>query len=166
MRVLACLLAMGLIGGCVRRTIDITSEPEGALVWVNDREVGRTPCSIEFTHYGRYDVRLRHDGYEPISGFGDADAPVWDFVGADLIAEIIPGQFTSRVKWNFTMIPTDSDEGAVMDRAKQLRARIVPSAENEKAEAEVVQMQNKPAPEPSKSALPVPSSVLPAGQKP
>ena len=73
MRLLTCILALGLMSACVRRTIEITSEPEGALVWLNDREVGRTPCSIEFTHYGRYDVRLRRDGFEPISGFGDAD---------------------------------------------------------------------------------------------
>jgi len=41
------------MGGCVRRVIDITSDPPGARVWVNDREAGRTPCSVEFTHYGR-----------------------------------------------------------------------------------------------------------------
>lgn len=166
MRLLICILVVASIGGCVRRTIEITSEPEGALVWLNDREVGRTPCSIEFTYYGRYDVRLRRDGYEPISGFGDADEPAWDFVGADLVAEVIPAKLTSRVQWHFSMVPTDSDEAAVLERAKNLRARIVASPEVEKAEAEVVQMQNASVAPLSKAVLPVPSSVLPASERP
>ena len=168
MRLLSCILVIGAIaaiGGCVRRTIEITSEPEGALVWLNDREVGRTPCSIDFTYYGRYDVRLRRDGFEPISGFGDADEPAWDFIGADLVAEIIPAQLTSRVKWHFIMIPTDSDEAAVLDRARQMRTRIVQPSENEEAQAEVMQMQNTPVAPVSKSVMPVPSSVLPASER-
>ena len=166
MRLLTCILALGLMSACVRRTIEITSEPEGALVWLNDREVGRTPCSIEFTYYGRYDVRLRRDGFEPISGFGDADEPVWDFVGADLIAEIIPAKLTSRVKWHFTMIPTDSDEAAVLERAKNLRTRLFEAPEMETADAAVTQMQNAPVPPAPKNVLPVPSSVLPASERP
>ena len=166
MRLLTCILALGFMSACVRRTIEITSEPEGALVWLNDREVGRTPCSIEFTYYGRYDVRLRRDGFEPISGFGDADEPAWDFVGADLIAEVIPAKLTSRVKWHFTMIPTDSDEAAVLERAKNLRTRLFEAPEMETAEAAVTQMQNAPVPPAPKNVLPVPSSVLPASELP
>ena len=169
MRLLHCILVIGAIttiGGCVRRTIEITSEPEGALVWLNDREVGRTPCSIDFTYYGRYDVRLRRDGFEPISGFGDADEPAWDFVGADLVAEIIPAKFNSRVKWHFTMIPTDSDEAAVLERAKNLRTRLFEAPEMETAEAAVTQMQNAPVPPAPKNVLPVPSSVLPVSERP
>jgi len=39
--------------GCVRRVIDITSDPPGARVWVNDREVG--PHAVRRRHQ-----RLRH----------------------------------------------------------------------------------------------------------
>ncbi|MCC5829414.1 MAG: PEGA domain-containing protein [Phycisphaeraceae bacterium] len=56
------LTVAGGLGGCVRRTITITSEPSGALVHLNDQEVGRTPLTIGFTHYGVYDVRLTHEG--------------------------------------------------------------------------------------------------------
>ena len=155
------------MSACVRRTIEITSEPEGALVWLNDREVGRTPCSIEFTYYGRYDVRLRRDGFEPISGFGAAkcNKSIYRF-GADLIAEVIPAKLTSRVKWHFTMIPTDSDEAAVLERAKNLRTRLFEAPEMETAEAAVTQMQNAPVPPAPKNVLPVPSSVLPVSERP
>ena len=60
--VLFCCLMLG----CGDRTISITSSPSGALVWVNDREVGRTPVQIGFIYDGQYDVRIERDGYEPI----------------------------------------------------------------------------------------------------
>lgn len=56
--VLGCMVA-GF--GCVERTITITSEPSGALVHLNDEEVGRTPLTVPFTFYGVYDVRLEMD---------------------------------------------------------------------------------------------------------
>jgi hypothetical protein len=148
--------------GCVRRVIDITSDPPGARVWVNDREAGRTPCSIEFTHYGRYDVRLRREGYEPVVGFGDADAPVWDFVGADLVSEVLPARLESRVQWHFTMIPTDRDEAALVQRARQMRTGLA---------GRDAQMQADPAGqtpvlrEPPKDVVPAAPSVIPSAQQ-
>ena len=55
-------------GGCGRqeRVIEITSEPAGAVVWLNDRELGRTPVQTEFLFFGVYDVRLALEGYEPV----------------------------------------------------------------------------------------------------
>jgi len=146
------------LGGCVRRVIDITSDPSGARVWVNDREAGRTPCTIEFTHYGRYDVRLHREGYEPIAGWGDADAPVWDFIGCDLISEVIPTQITSRVKWQFTMIPTDMDEPALVQRARTMRTNLDQRGAERDAErgGEVSVLPEEP-----KDAVPIPRSVIP-----
>jgi len=144
--------------GCVRRVIDITSDPPGARVWVNDRDAGRTPCSIEFTHYGRYDVRLRREGFEPVVGFGDADAPVWDFVGCDLVSEVLPANLTSRVAWHFTLIPTDQDEAALVQRARTMRTGLAERgaevARERGGEAEVFS-------EPPKDAVPAAPSVLP-----
>jgi hypothetical protein len=154
---MAVLMAAGL-GGCVRRVIDITSEPPGARVWLNDREAGRTPCSVEFTHYGRYDVRLRREGYEPVAGWGDADEPVWDFVGCDLVSEVIPGRFTSRVQWHFTLIPTDRDEAALVQRARAMRTGLDEraaefAAERGDEEAKAVEREDP-------AAVPVPGSVI------
>jgi hypothetical protein len=145
--------------GCVRRVIDITSDPPGARVWVNDREAGRTPCSVEFTHYGRYDVRLRREGFEPVAGWGDADEPVWDFVGCDLVSEVVPARFTSRVQWHFTLIPTDQDEAALVQRARAMRTGLDERAAEFAAEKgdgeEKVLEPTDPA------AVPVPGSVMP-----
>ncbi|MSR19182.1 MAG: PEGA domain-containing protein [Phycisphaerales bacterium] len=107
--------------GCVRRTISITSDPSGALVSLNGREVGRTPCEAEFTYYGTYDVRLALSGYSTIEGGGQADAPWWDFIGADLVSEVIPQQLESRTEWHFDMKPADGDVAGLLVRARELR---------------------------------------------
>ena len=110
-----------LCSGCVRRTIMITSEPAGVLVWVNDREVGRTPVDIDFEFYGVYDVRLELAGYEPMMTFGEAAPPWWDGVGADFFAELAPADLHSEVHWHYDLAPLMDDREALVDRADQLR---------------------------------------------
>ncbi len=123
-------LTIPFAGGCVRRTISITSTPSDALVYVNDREIGRTPCEVDFLFYGEYDVRLKQDGYESIIGSGTASAPIWDFIGADLIVEVAPINLESRVEWHFDFIPANNDHAELLDRARQLRS----SAQSEQSE--------------------------------
>src|SRR5688500_18580755 len=53
-------------GGCVVREMVIDSEPRGALVYLNDQEIGRTPLTKEFTWYGTYDAVVRLEGYETL----------------------------------------------------------------------------------------------------
>ena len=114
--------------GCIRRTLAITTEPSGALLWLNDREVGRTPVEVDFDHYGTYDVRLERDGYEPMMTSGKAKAPWWDTVGLDLIAEAVPGTLTSRIEWHYVMQPIDDDRERLIERARDLREIIGPDA--------------------------------------
>ncbi len=110
--------------GCVERTISITSDPAGALVYLNDEEIGRTPCEATFLHYGTYDVRIVKDGYEPFMGPAEAKAPLYDLPGPDLVADLLPVRLRSRVEWHFTLLPVQDDEAAMIDRARQLRARM------------------------------------------
>ena len=117
----ACLLPGG---GCVRRVVEITSEPSGALVWMNDREVGATPCEVEIIHYGEYDLRVVRDGWEPVSTGRSADPPVWDLPGPDLIAELLPVEIESRTTWHVVLQPEDRDPDAVMARAIEMRDRL------------------------------------------
>lgn len=114
-------------GGCVRRVISITSAPSGATVWLNDREIGRTPCEAEFTYYGTYDVRLQLDGYEPLDTTGEAVAPIWDSIGPDLIAEALPAKLESTNAWHYELVPTSLDHAALLERAKALREKSLPA---------------------------------------
>ncbi len=124
MRLLPVVLAGLLLAGCVRRHVDISSVPPGALVRVNDREVGRTPCRVEFDHYGDYDVRLSLEGYETVVGVGSAEAPVWDWAGVDLVGELAPFDLVSSTKWEFHMVPSTDDPETLVQRATALRSDL------------------------------------------
>jgi hypothetical protein len=113
----ACFLTLG----CVRRKLNITSSPSGALVYLNDREVGRTPVDVDITYYGTYDVRLLKEGYEPLMTSGDAPGPLWDLPGPDFIAELLPVDLTSETDWHYELEIEDNDADALLTRAEELR---------------------------------------------
>lgn len=113
--------------GCVQRTISITSQPQGALVYLNDEEVGRTPVTVPFTYYGTYDVRVVHDGYAPLWTKQKAQAPWWEWPGPDLVGEAIPNNEVN-LAWHFDLEPatpaSEVDPGLLLDHANQLKARV------------------------------------------
>lgn len=119
---LAILLAANV--GCVRRTISIDSTPPGALVWVNDQELGRTPFETDFLFYGTYDVRLVHPEREPQLTTGHARPPLWDNIPLDLAAEMLPMHLQSRVHWHYDLEPRQDEPEALLQRANQFRARV------------------------------------------
>lgn len=121
---LLLVVAFGAASGCVRRTVTITTEPPGALVWLNDREVGRSPIEIDFDYYGTYDVRLERDGYEPMMTSGHASAPLWETVGLDLLAELTPITLRARIAWHYVLEPLDDDRETLVERARDLRQRL------------------------------------------
>lgn len=75
--------------GCVRRTATFTTVPEGALLHVNDEEVGRTPATVEFTWYGDYDLVYRLEGYEPVHTHHRIDPPWYQYFPIDFFAEVL-----------------------------------------------------------------------------
>lgn len=145
------------LSGCLKRTISITTEPEGALVWLNDVEVGRTPLETDFTYYGTYDVRIRREGYEPLATSAKASAPVYEWPGADLVSEAVPANIHTVVRWHWVLTPRieatldkPAAESEVLSRARELRSRSVPP----KPEAEP-QSQPQPQPQPGATTEPV-----------
>ena len=87
-----CLAAAAGCTGRVARTITVESQPQGAIVWLNDNEVGRTPVSVPFTWYGVYRIRLEKEGYETLTVYQRVAAPWYQWVGIDLAFEtVIPG---------------------------------------------------------------------------
>ena len=116
--------------GCqgVQRSLEITSQPSGALVHVNDVEVGRTPVSVPFTHYGTYDVRVAAEGYRPLWTQAEAKVPLWDLPGPDLVAEAVGGE--STVQWHFDLEPMpEQTERTLVSHARQMRALLRQEAE-------------------------------------
>ncbi|MCC6321329.1 MAG: PEGA domain-containing protein [Phycisphaerales bacterium] len=125
------------LSACTQRTLVITTEPPGALVWLNDVEVGTTPVETDFTYYGGYDVRIRRPGYEPVQTKRVIQAPWYELPVVDLAAEMWPvGQdgergLHNRVEWTFTLtraLERGPDPAAaeqeIIGRAGELRSRL------------------------------------------
>ncbi|HIB00912.1 MAG TPA: PEGA domain-containing protein [Phycisphaerales bacterium] len=121
MRLILFIIASSLMLGCVKRTISISSNPPGALVWVNDREVGRTPVSFNFTYHGEYDIRIEGEGSEPIMTTAWTDRPFWDAPFVDLAAEVAPINIDTKTVWHFELDPLKNNPEELLQRAKKLR---------------------------------------------
>jgi PEGA domain len=129
-------LVAGLICvGCakVQRTMSIDSDPEGALVYMNDQEIGRTPVTRDFIWYGWYDITLRKDGYKTLTTRAQVIAPAWQWPPFDLVAEFSPARLKDIHRLSFKLEPPGeqptTDE--MLGRAEQLRVQLQ-SSENTK----------------------------------
>lgn len=124
---LGAILVAGSLGGCLERTVTITSDPPGALVVLNDVEVGRTPVTTGFTYYGDFDVRLRKEGYEPLVTHHSASAPIYEYPPFDLGATAWPGRITTDRHWHFVLTPSPdpkADEPGLVERARELQSKV------------------------------------------
>jgi PEGA domain len=113
-------------GGCVERTLSVQSNPPGALVYLNNQEVGRTPVRRDFLWYGDYEVVLRKDGYQTLKTSKAVIAPIYEWVPLDLIAELLPIPFKDRhsVTYNLQPQPQQTNETALLARAQELRTQL------------------------------------------
>lgn len=154
----AAALAALTLTGCLERTIRVTSDPPGAIVWLNDVEIGQTPAQARFKFYGVYDVRLELPGYEPIHEGREAKAPFHEYPGPDLIASALPSRIHTTLDWHYTLTPSPpladpAAEDAFLDRARALRTRLGPAPAADPA----------PQPEPDQTPRPEPPVLEPDG---
>lgn len=120
------LLLAVLAGGCVRQTMTIESDPPGALVYLNQEEVGRTPMTRDFKWYGDYDVTLRLEGYQTLKTNEEVIAPWWNWVPFDLFAQLVPGAEDHR-QFRYKLEPADptrDQAGGLMERADEMRGQL------------------------------------------
>jgi len=113
--------------GCLERTIAVQSAPTGALVYLNDREIGRTPIQRDFTWYGTYDVTIRKDGYRTIKTTAPVIAPWYEFPPIDLIAELLPIPLKDHRYLNYDMEPLPQgmvDSAGMVQRAEEMRSQL------------------------------------------
>lgn len=130
--VLLGLLVCLATTGCVQRRMTVRTNPPGALLYVDDYEIGTTPISLPFTYYGTRKVRLVKDGYETLTLMQSIPPPWYEFFPLDFVAEnCVPGQIRDRRVLDYQLrpqaiVPTDQ----LLARAEELRrgAHMVPGA--------------------------------------
>ena len=112
----------------MQRRLTIRSNPPGALVYVDDHELGITPVSHDFIYYGTRKVRLVKDGYETLTLLQPIPAPWYQFIGLDFITEnVIPGEIRDERVLDYQLspqiiVPTEQ----LLGRAENLRHSSVP----------------------------------------
>jgi PEGA domain len=114
-------------GGCVERTLSVASDPPGALVFLNDQEVGRTPLQHDFTWYGKYDVILRKDGYESAKTSASVEPPIYELPPLDLLVDLLPFRIVDCHSIEFTMrlySATSDDSQGLVQRAQTMRGEL------------------------------------------
>ena len=124
---LLCVMAL-LVGfvlpGCVRRRLTVRSNPPGASVYVDNIEVGTTPCAVDFTYYGTREIRLVKDGYETLTVNQPLPTPWYEVPPLDLVSEtMVPYEIHDERNVNYNLAPQMMVPGAqLLGRAEQLRA--------------------------------------------
>ncbi len=127
--VLLGLLLCTCQSGCVERRLTIRSNPPGALVYVDDYEIGVTPVSTSFIYYGTRKIRLVKDGYETLTVMQSIPSPWYEYVPLDFVSEnFVPGQIRDQRVLDFQLkpqmlVPTDQ----LLQRAEQLRRGVHPA---------------------------------------
>jgi hypothetical protein len=167
--------------GCakVQRTLSINSDPPGALVFMNDQEVGRTPVTRDFIWYGWYDLVLRKEGYKTMKTRAEVIAPPWQWPPFDFAAEFSPARLKDRHQLLYKLepeeFPPSNDE--MLGRAEQMRVQLESSpntrnpatrpatqpATTQSTQPATTQSTTEPATEPT-SAPVVPSPPAPTTQ--
>jgi PEGA domain len=120
----AILAGVGLTG-CVERRYTIRTNPPGALVVVNNEEIGTTPVSKTFYYYGDRDITLMRDGFQTERVLQKVDPPWYDNLVTEFISEtVIPFTIRDERDFNFQLRPTETPQtDALVDRGQALRTQ-------------------------------------------
>jgi hypothetical protein len=115
-----------LLSGCVERRLVINTAPQGAIVILNDEQLGVSPATTSFKWYGDYSVRLSKDGYETLDTHRKLKAPWYDYFPFDFFAQVVyPGQIVDTYEWTFELAPRQqitSDE--LIRKADELKNQL------------------------------------------
>lgn len=120
------LIVSLFLAGCVERQLTIKTEPQGALVTLNDEEIGTSPVTVSFNWYGDYNVRISKEGYQTLKTHRRLKGPWYDRFPFDLFAQlIIPKRIVDSYEWTFTLAPKQypTREELIRD-AEQLKKQL------------------------------------------
>jgi hypothetical protein len=120
---LVCLAACCLSSGCVRRRLTVRSNPPGAQVFVDDQEIGTTPCSSSFVYYGTRKVTLIKDGYRTETLYQKLSAPWYQIPPLDFASENLTiREIRDERVVDVQMVPQEIvPQAKLLERANSLR---------------------------------------------
>jgi hypothetical protein len=90
--------------GCVKRTVLIDSQPQGAAVYFDYQKKGTTPCSFDFIFYGDHHLELVKEDFENLNTTVSLKAPFYEYIPLDFFVENLwPFQLEDRHSFSFKL---------------------------------------------------------------
>jgi PEGA domain len=119
---LALFIALGSTG-CVRRRLTVRTQPPGAQVFVDDQEIGTTPCSSSFVYYGTRKVTLIKDGYRTETLYQKINPPWYQIPPLDFASEnLLIQELRDERIVDVQMVPQEIvPQAKLLERASALR---------------------------------------------
>ena len=124
--ILVVLVALTTFAGCVERKLTINTRPQGAVVTLNDEEIGESPVTVNFNWYGDYYVRISKEGYETLNTHRDLKGPWYDRFPFDFFAQIVnPNRIVDSYEWSFELSPgRQIGRDELIQNAKELKKQL------------------------------------------
>jgi len=109
--------------GCVQRRMTVRSNPPGALVYVDDYQIGTTPVSTDFVYYGTRKIRLIKDGYDTLTVQQPFPVPWYEIFPLDFVTENLwPWEIRDERVVDLAMVPAGTVPAeTVVSRAELAR---------------------------------------------
>jgi hypothetical protein len=119
------LIVIVIVGGCVERQLTINTKPQGALVTLNDEEIGISPVTVSFNWYGDYDVRISKDGFETLKTHRKLKGPWYDDFPFDLFANLNSKRIVDSYEWTFELKEKQEPQRQqLIDNARHLKQQL------------------------------------------
>jgi hypothetical protein len=118
-------VAIVIFAGCVERRLTINTQPQGALVVLNDEEIGTSPVTVPFNWYGDYDVRISKEGFATLKTHRELKAPWYDALPFDFFAMLNPKRTVDSYEWTFDLAPLQQPtREELIGAAEQLKKQL------------------------------------------
>jgi hypothetical protein len=158
---LCCAAAVCCSTGCVQRRLTIRSNPPGALVMIDNHNIGITPCSTDYIYYGKRHIKLIRDGYETLDDYRWIAPPWYEIPPLDLVSEnFYPHEIRDERVIDYQLVPMQLvPTQPLLGRAEDLRQSTrMESAAPSATPGWFSGLLGPPAPRaPSPHAVPVPA---------
>jgi hypothetical protein len=121
-----CLAITVIVSGCVERKLTINTNPQGALVVLNDEEIGTSPVTVSFNWYGDYNVRIGKEGYETLKTHRKLKGPWYDSAPFDFFANCLSSKrIVDSYEWTFELKKKQEPERQELIKdAEQLKQQL------------------------------------------
>ena len=113
------------LSGCVERKLTINTEPQGAMVVLNDEEIGNSPVTVSFEWYGDYNVAIRKVGFETLKTHRKLKAPWYDGFPFDFLTLLNPERTVDEYEWTFELEPKkEVSREELIRKAEELKKQL------------------------------------------